>query len=90
MKRKLISQKGMSAARWDKSVLDSIIKREGKNAYPTVYPCGCSSPDCTWPITKDVECSINKPLLICIPQGGIDIDCPVHGKHRIYGPKVSL
>lgn len=41
-------------------------------------------------ITKKNNCILGKPLLICIPPEGIDICCPVHGKHRLYGQKVFL
>jgi len=37
-------------------------------------------------VRESIRCICRKPLLICIPSGGyIILDCPVHGKHRVYG-----
>lgn len=79
------NQKGMTDLRRAEAVVNSQIKRAGKNAYPVLFICGCSG-DCGWAGVKEIEsCSINKPVLGYIPQAGVEIKCPVHGTHRVYG-----
>ena len=36
----------MSRAKWEKSVMESMIKREGLRNFPTHYHCRCGSPEC--------------------------------------------
>lgn len=35
------------------------------------------------------QCTMNKPLLLVIPPGGIHVACPIHGSHFLVGPQVT-
>jgi len=36
------------------------------------------------------QCTLNKPLFMVIPPGGVHLSCPVHPEgHHIYGPDIT-
>ena len=41
------------------------------------------------PLNPGGACILMQPLLICIPEGGITVGCPVHGSHRLVGHKIT-
>ena len=78
------NQRGMNYLRHAADRANSIIKREGRDAYPYLVICGCSA-DCGFARIVDVNpCSINKPVLGYIQRQGKEIKCPVHGTHRVF------
>ena len=40
-------------------------------------------PTSSWKVGR---CTLRDPLLMVVPPGGADVECPVHGKHRVYPP----
>lgn len=82
------NQKGMNEIRHAQDVVNSQIRRAGRNAYPHLVICGCSA-NCGFAVPTDVNpCSINKPVLGYIQRDGVEIKCPVHGTHRVYSEYV--
>jgi hypothetical protein len=39
---------------------------------------------------RESQCTLNKPLWMVIPPGGVHLSCPVHPEgHHVFGPQVT-
>lgn len=40
---------------------------------------------------RESQCTLNKPLFMVIPPGGVHLECPVHPEgHHVFGPQVTF
>jgi len=49
-------------------------------------PCGCRKP---WAV-PNIQCVLNKPLMMVIPPDGAHLSCPAHAEgHHVFGSQVT-